>query len=100
MPRRIPDYPDAFYGWNYISSFGSTISIVSSFLFLYIIFDCLTQNNTEKSSNYWFVPDYFTSERYNLSDFSATSLEWNVTSPPAFHCFNVLPIHSSNNNII
>jgi len=99
MPRRIPDYPDAYYGWNYISSYGSTISIVSSLLFLYIIFDCLTQKSENLvSSNYWFVPDFFSSERFNLSNYSATSLEWNVSSPPAFHCFNVLPIQSTEKN--
>ncbi len=37
MPRRIPDYPDAYALWNTISSFGSIISIVSAFLFFYIL---------------------------------------------------------------
>ena len=37
MPRRIPDYPDAFAGWNLISSFGSILSVVSSLFFFYIV---------------------------------------------------------------
>ena len=42
MPRRIPDYPDAYAGWNLISSFGSLISILSSLFFFYIIRCALT----------------------------------------------------------
>jgi cytochrome c oxidase subunit 1 len=38
MPRRIPDYPDAYSGWNSICTFGSYISITSSLLFFYIVF--------------------------------------------------------------
>ena len=37
MPRRIPDYPDAFAGWNAISSFGSVMFLLSEFLFLIVI---------------------------------------------------------------
>ena len=39
MPRRIPDYPDAFAGWNAVSSFGSAITLISTFLFLFIVLD-------------------------------------------------------------
>jgi cytochrome c oxidase subunit 1 len=39
MPRRIPDYPDSFVNWNYYSSFGSIISVVSVFFFIYLIVD-------------------------------------------------------------
>ena len=28
MPRRIPDYPDAFAGWNAVASFGSHQNIL------------------------------------------------------------------------
>ena len=38
MPRRIPDYADAFAGFNFISSFGSFINLFSSFLFIYILY--------------------------------------------------------------
>jgi cytochrome c oxidase subunit 1 len=37
MPRRIPDYPDAFAGWNSVASFGSVISLISVFLFIGIL---------------------------------------------------------------
>jgi len=49
MPRRIPDYPDAFAGWNSISSFGSYISAISVLLFFYIVYVTLT-TDVKKSS--------------------------------------------------
>lgn len=51
MPRRVPDYPDAFAGWNAIASFGSNISIVSVILFFYIVYYTLTQGERIKSKN-------------------------------------------------
>ena len=41
MPRRIPDYPDAYAGWNFIASVGSYISIIAFLLFFvqtYLVF--------------------------------------------------------------
>jgi cytochrome c oxidase subunit 1 len=38
MPRRIPDYPDAYAGWNMIASFGSYLSAVSSVFFFYVVY--------------------------------------------------------------
>ncbi len=37
MPRRIPDYPDIYAGWNYVSSVGSLISVVGVFVFFFLI---------------------------------------------------------------
>jgi len=38
MPRRVPDYPDAFAGWNLVATFGSTVSAFSARLFRYILY--------------------------------------------------------------
>ena len=35
MPRRIPDYPDAYAGWNRVASFGALITLVSLGVFFY-----------------------------------------------------------------
>mgnify|MGYP006208258981 CR=1 FL=1 len=44
MPRRIPDYPDAYSGWNAVASFGSYISAISVVLFFLIIYLTITEN--------------------------------------------------------
>ena len=43
MPRRIPDFPDAYSGWNAIASFGSYISAFSALFFFYVVFITLTK---------------------------------------------------------
>ncbi len=35
MPRRYIDYPDAFAGWNVVSSCGSYLSALAMLVFLY-----------------------------------------------------------------
>lgn len=49
MPRRIPDFPDAYADWNYIQSFGSIISVIGSLLFFYIIADALSNKFLKRS---------------------------------------------------
>ena len=43
MARRIPDYPDSFHSWNFLSSIGSGIIIIS-FITLQ---KTMTENSTE-----------------------------------------------------
>jgi len=77
MPRRIADYPDAFAGWNHVSSYGSYISAVGVFVFLFGVFQALFVRKERAANNPWGP--------------GATTLEWTLTSPPPFHQFEVLP---------
>ena len=43
MPRRIPDYPDIYWTWNYYSSVGSIISVIGVLVFFYVVLNMLFQ---------------------------------------------------------
>jgi cytochrome c oxidase subunit 1 len=76
MPRRYADYPDAFAGWNMISSIGSYISAVGLIVFFIAVAEAFFRKR-QAGANPWGV--------------GATTLEWTLTSPPPFHQFNELP---------
>ena len=76
MPRRIPDYPDAFAGWNMVSSIGSYIAAASAVLFVYIVIRTLRAGE-KAADNPWGE--------------GATTLEWTLSSPPPFHTYEELP---------
>lgn len=93
MPRRIPDYPDAFAGWNYVASIGSFIALLSLFLFIYILYDQLVNGLNNKVNNksviYAKAPDFVESNLiFNLNTVKSSSIEFLLTSPPAVHSFN------------
>jgi len=50
MPRRIPDYPDAFVCWNTLASFGSYISLISVILFFSLIYLSLTEESSNSNN--------------------------------------------------
>ena len=50
MPRRIPDYPDAYAEWNLVASFGSYITAFGLLLFFFNIYISLL-NNKENSKS-------------------------------------------------
>ncbi|MEE2981670.1 MAG: cytochrome c oxidase subunit I [Pseudomonadota bacterium] len=76
MPRRIPDYPDAFAGWNMIASFGSYISFMGALIFMVVLWRTFTAG--EKVGN-------------NPWGEGATTLEWTLPSPPNFHSYEEIP---------
>ncbi len=76
MPRRYPDYPDAFWGWNLVASAGGAIALLSFFAFLYTVLLTFRRGETA-AANPWGA--------------GATTLEWQLPSPPPFHSYDVLP---------
>ncbi len=93
MPRRISDYPDAFAGWNLISSFGSIISVVATWLFLNVLYRQLVQG-TSVSRYPWLTPQFYTDFLQVLLLRAYSSLEWALNSPPKPHAFASLPLQS------
>jgi cytochrome c oxidase subunit 1 len=77
MPRRIPDYPDAYAGWNYVASIGSYISGAATLFFLVVVLDLFIAKR-KAGDNPWGE--------------GATTLEWTVSSPPPFHSFDTPPV--------
>lgn len=76
MPRRIADYPDAFSGWNFVSSVGAYISGAALIVFFAAMVLALLRKE-KAADNPWGA--------------GATTLEWTLSSPPPFHQYNVLP---------
>ncbi|MBB3930552.1 cytochrome c oxidase subunit 1 [Kaistia hirudinis] len=76
MPRRYADYPDAMWGWNFVSSIGSYISAFAVLIFLYGVIDAFLKK-IPAPNNPWGE--------------GATTLEWQLSSPPPFHQWEVLP---------
>ena len=76
MPRRYADYPDAYAGWNYVSSVGSYISAFGVLVFLVLLAHAFIRGKR--------VPN-------NQWGEGANTLEWTLSSPPPFHQFNELP---------
>lgn len=65
MPRRIPDYADAFLGWNILASFGSIISVIATLVFFFLVYQM------------YYVVERSTRENSDLNRFSSLALEQN-----------------------
>jgi len=76
MPRRIADYPEAYAGWNYVSSIGSYMSAFGVVIFLYCVYEAFKKKRPA-GDNPWGE--------------GATTLEWQLSSPPPYHQWETLP---------
>ena len=77
MPRRIPDYPEAYAAYNLISSYGYAIMAFGMvFFFINVIWSLAAGKKV--GDNYWGE--------------GANTLEWTLSSPPPFHQFETVPI--------
>ncbi len=76
MPRRYVDYPDAYAYWNYVSSLGSYLSAFAVLVFIWCIIEAFMKKR-EAGNNPWGE--------------GATTLEWELPSPPPFHQWETLP---------
>ncbi len=76
MPRRIPDYPEAFHYWNHIASIGYVIMGVGVLVFFLNIVVSLV-GGRKAAANPWGE--------------GATTLEWTLPSPVPFHQFETTP---------
>nr|YP_009049965.1 cytochrome c oxidase subunit I [Chlorella sorokiniana]YP_010387313.1 Cox1 [Chlorella ohadii]AII02099.1 cytochrome c oxidase subunit I [Chlorella sorokiniana]AIM56882.1 cytochrome c oxidase subunit 1 [Chlorella sorokiniana]UPO68049.1 Cox1 [Chlorella ohadii] len=79
MPRRIPDYPDAYAGWNAISSYGSYLSVLAALFFFFVVYKTLTSEERCPRNPWETTPNV------------AATLEWMLPSPPSFHSFEEIP---------
>jgi len=76
IPRRYADYPDAFAFWNGISSAGAYITTLGTLVFLLGMIVAFSRKQVA-GTNPWGP--------------AATTLEWTLPSPPAFHSYEKLP---------
>ena len=76
MPRHYADYPDAFAGWNRVSSIGAYITTLGTVVF-FIGMVMAFMRKQKAAANPWGE--------------GATTLEWTLSSPPPYHCFETLP---------
>jgi cytochrome c oxidase subunit 1 len=125
MPRRIPDYPDAYAQWNYISSFGSIISVIATVLFIYICYDIFAKsesevqsiitgqedstdiveltnagvNNIENKQLSWALPGYLVGNiEFKYYPRYSSTLEWSLPVPAPLHAYETLPAQSYTNS--
>jgi cytochrome c oxidase subunit I len=76
MQRRVPDYAEAFAGWNHVATCGYVVMAAGMACFFVNLAWSLAFG-PKAADNPWGE--------------GATTLEWTLSSPPPFHQFETLP---------
>jgi cytochrome c oxidase subunit 1 len=77
MPRRYPDYAEAFTFWHQVSTYGYYI-MAGSMVFFFVNIAYALLAGKKAAANPWGE--------------GATTLEWTLPSPPPYHQFETLPV--------
>ncbi len=77
MPRRYPDYAEAYSYWHYVSSAWGYSIMAAGVLIFFVNLAWTFIAGRKAADNPWGE--------------GATTLEWTLSSPPPFHQFNELP---------
>ena len=77
MPRRYPDYVEAYAHWNWVATLGYKIMAVSILIWIVNVIYAFIWGK-KAADNYWGA--------------GANTLEWTLSSPPPFHQFETLPV--------
>jgi cytochrome c oxidase subunit 1 len=75
MPRRYSDYPDRYMRWNVVSRVGSIVTIVSIFIFIFVVWERLISHRAVIAVNS-----------------SSSSIEFTQSFPPIEHRYETSPI--------
>jgi cytochrome c oxidase subunit 1 len=115
MPRRIPDYPDSYTGWNQIASWGSFVSVFSTLFFFYVMWDMFERQYIITKKNIWkiyenvvtrYFPDnrdIFKPTKYSTTAFMPTLFiyfdfarewEWNFQLPATETMDKIIDLHN------
>lgn len=106
MPRRIPDYPDCYYLWNSVATWGSLLTGLGLILFFFIIYIALTSTvftvsmsslfmkSREYMLRYW-THFYFRNKegfesltaRFQYKEAKLNSMVMDIDSTKLFLCF-------------